>query len=64
MSYRRHADTRPPLPCEGRAEDYTAAFLVVAGLLCFLVLMMLWARWGMPATMICAALAECGLRRF
>ncbi|MDF0599935.1 hypothetical protein P1J78_04250 [Psychromarinibacter sp. C21-152] len=63
MTQRRDSDGRPPLPGAGLMEDYTMPFLVVAGVLCFLVLLVLWAWLGLPAVIILAAVADWMLRR-
>jgi len=35
MPTRRDLSERPQLPCSGAVPDYTNAFLVTAGVLCF-----------------------------
>ncbi|MDJ0630945.1 MAG: hypothetical protein QNJ44_21990 [Rhodobacter sp.] len=58
MSYRREHYERPPLPGAGYLEDYTDAFLVVAGVLCFVGLFALWAVFGLPFVVIVSVLAD------
>jgi len=49
---------RPPLPGAGYLEDYTGAFLVSAGVLCFVLLFAIWAAWGFGVALILAFLVE------
>lgn len=63
MSYRRYGDGRPPLPSEGHVDDYTLPFLIVAGILCFIGLVLIRTIGGMPGALICAVLAERAIRR-
>lgn len=58
MNYDRDSDQRPPLPGAGYLEDYTAPFLVVAGMLCFVALFAVWAVFGMPFTVVLALLTD------
>ncbi|MCG6903463.1 MAG: hypothetical protein LJE68_12360 [Rhodobacter sp.] len=58
MSHDRESNQRPPLPGAGVMEDYTAAFLCVAGFLCFLALFALWVNFGLPFTLVLAALTD------
>lgn len=58
MRYDRDSDERPPLPGAGYMEDYTLPFLVVAGVLCYIVLFALWAVFGFPFTATVALLTD------
>ena len=58
MRYDRDSNQRPPLPGAGYLENYTGAFLVVAGMLCFVALFTLWAVFGLPFTVVTALLTE------
>ena len=58
MKYDRDSDQRPPLPGAGYLEDYTGAFLVVAGMLCFVALFAIWAVFGLPFTIVVAILTD------
>lgn len=44
-------------------EDYTTAFLVVAGVLCFLALFIIWATWGYPIALLTAFFANRAMPR-
>jgi hypothetical protein len=61
MQHGREFEDRPPLPGAGRMENYTGPFLVVAGVLCFVMLFALWAAWGLPAVLALAALVNWAL---
>lgn len=52
--YDRDSQSRPPLPGAGYMEDYTNAFLVSAGALCFLILCVLWVMFGLPFVAVAA----------
>jgi len=58
MQYDKDSDSRPPLPGAGQLEDYTTAFLVVFGLLIFIALFSVWARFGLPFTVVLALMAD------
>jgi hypothetical protein len=58
MGYRHEQEDRAPLPGAGYLEDYTGPFLVVAGVLCFIVLFALWAAWGLPVVIVLSVLAD------
>ncbi|MDJ0826444.1 MAG: hypothetical protein QNJ16_13150 [Rhodobacter sp.] len=58
MNHRREHYERPPLPGAGYLEDYTTAFLVSAGALCFVGLFAVWAVFGLPFTIVLAVLAD------
>ena len=60
MQHRREFEDRPPLPGAGAMEDYTGPFLVTAGVLCFLMLVAIWAIWGLPAVLVLAVFSEQG----
>lgn len=49
---------RPPQPLAGRVENYTVPFLWAAGVLCFAILFVLWALWGMAVAVGSAVLAD------
>lgn len=55
---RRDRDGRTSLPGAGYMEDYTMPFLVVAGVLLFMALVLIWSYLGLPAVIILAALAD------
>lgn len=63
MGYQRHNEDRAPLPGSGHLEDYTLSFLITAGALCFVLLFVIWAAWGLPATLALAYLADRALIR-
>jgi len=63
MRNSRESYERPPLPGAGYLEDYTTAFLVAAGALCFVVLFAIWAFWGLPVARVLAYLAHRALPR-
>lgn len=58
MSHRRENIERAPLPGAGYLEDYTAPFLVVAGVLCFLGLFALWSLVGLPFAIVAALVLD------
>ncbi len=58
MRHSRESHSRPPLPGEGYMEDYTTPFLVVAGVLCYVVLFTLWVLFGLPFTATLAFLTD------
>ena len=64
MHYDKDSDSRPPLPGAGQLDDYTDAFLVVAGVLVFITLFVIWASAGMPVAVMLAYLADRVLLRF
>jgi hypothetical protein len=50
---------RPNLPGHGQpVEDYTVPFLIVAGVLCWIVLVVIWAIWGILGATISAVAAD------
>ncbi len=57
-------ENRSDLPCAGRVEDYTTPFLVVAGVLCYIILLALWILIGFPATLVGAFLADRIITRY
>jgi|AntRauMFilla1563_2_1112583.scaffolds.fasta_scaffold179197_1 hypothetical protein len=60
----RSADTRRPLPGEGRpVEDFTPAFLVCAGTLLFSMLVTLWVTSGFLAPLAAAWIIDKGITR-
>lgn len=59
----RPFEDRPPLPGAGHAENYTTPFLIAAGLLCYIGLVMLWAILGLPLVVAGAVLAGRVMRR-
>ena len=58
MHYDKDSNARPPLPGAGHMEDYTNAFLITAGFLCFFVLCTLWVIFGMPFVVTLAFITE------
>lgn len=54
MRSSRESQERAPLPGSGYLEDYTAPFLVTAGVLCFMALITLWALFGLPFVLFAA----------
>lgn len=58
MDRRHENEDRPPLPGAGYLEDYTAPFLVVAGVLCFIALFTIWTLFGLPVAVLVALLAD------
>lgn len=59
----REKPERPPLPGHGYMEDYTGAFLVAAGVLCFMALTAVWALLGWPIAVACGLCADWIMRR-
>ncbi len=58
MGHRRYSEDRPPLPGDGYLEDYTIPFLVMAGILTFILLFVIWAAWGFAAAVGLSVLAD------
>lgn len=58
MQFGQEKSERPPLPGSGHMENYTGAFLVSAGVLCFFLLCTLWAMFGLPFVITLAILTE------
>ncbi len=58
MGFRRDSEDRPPLPGAGYMEDYTVPFLVMAGVLCFILLFVIWAAFGFAAAVGLAYLTD------
>lgn len=53
------SDNRPNLPGHGQpVEDYTVPFLIVAGVLCWIALVVIWALWGLLGATISAVAAD------
>ena len=63
MTSKRDTARRPDLPGSGHMENYTLPFLVSAGVLCFVGLVVLWAVAGLPVVILCTVLADRILRR-
>ncbi|MEM1388404.1 MAG: hypothetical protein AAGG54_12400 [Pseudomonadota bacterium] len=59
---RRERPDRPLLPGHGQMEDYTAAFLVAAWVLCFFGLLAIWAAWGFAVAIVISAAADYALQ--
>ncbi len=45
-------------PGARQVENYTTPFLIVSGVLCYVGLLVLWAVFGLPATLFSAYLAD------
>jgi len=58
MPQDRNSASRPPLPNAGVVEDFTAPFLVTAGVLCFVGLFAVWAWFGLPFAIVLAWMAD------
>lgn len=53
------ADKRPNLPGHGQpVEDYTVPFLIVAGVLCWIGLFVVWVIWGLLGALVTAFAAD------
>lgn len=51
-------DTRPPLPGAGTMENYTTPFLVVFGVILFVILLGVKATYGLPAALLLAIVSD------
>ncbi len=52
------SDQRHQLPGHGTMEDYTTPFLIVAGILCWMGLVVMWVLFGILGATLSAVAAD------